>query len=47
MHRHLVRVAARPAHVDTQRPAKVVALEARRQARLQRAQLKPLPPRAA
>jgi hypothetical protein len=47
MHLHLVRVAARPAHVDVQRPAKVVVLEARRQARLQQAPRKPLPPRAA
>jgi len=47
MHLHLVRVAARPAHVDVQRPAKVVLLETRRQARLQQAPLKPLPPRAA
>jgi hypothetical protein len=44
MHRHLVRVAARPA---PQRPAKVVVLEARRQARLQREHNRPLPPRAA
>jgi hypothetical protein len=47
MHLHLVRVAARPAPGDVQRPAKVVILEARRQARLQQAPRKPLPPRAA
>jgi len=47
MHLHLVRVAARPARVDEQRPAKVVVLEARRQARLQQAPREPLPPRAA
>jgi hypothetical protein len=47
MHLHLVRVAARPTPVDVQRPAKVVVLEARRQARLQQAPRKPLPPRAA
>ena len=37
MHLHLVRAVARPAPLAevTQRPAKVVALEARRQARLQ------------
>lgn len=34
MHLHLVRVAARPA---SQRPAKVVQLEARRKARLEAA----------
>jgi len=45
MHRHLVRLAARPA---PQRPAKVVVLEARRQARLQQqASPAPRPPRAA
>jgi hypothetical protein len=33
MHLHLVRVAARPKHVP--RPAKVVQLEVRRQARLE------------
>jgi hypothetical protein len=47
MHLHLVRVAARPAPVDKQRPAKVVQLESRRQARLQQAPSQPLPPRAA
>jgi hypothetical protein len=46
MHRHLVRLAARPA---PPRPAKVVQLEARRQARVALAQehLKRLPPRPA
>jgi hypothetical protein len=34
MHLHLVRVASRPK--EAQRPAKVVQLEARRQARLER-----------
>jgi hypothetical protein len=42
MHRHLHLVAKRP---ERQRPAKVVQLEARRQARLQR--LAPQPPKAA
>jgi hypothetical protein len=48
MHLHLVRVVARPAKPAevTQRPAKVVALEARRQARLQAAPPRP-PLRAA
>jgi hypothetical protein len=45
MHLHLVRVAARPAPL---RPAKVVVLETRRQARLQQPpKHAPLPPRAA
>jgi hypothetical protein len=45
MHLHLVRASAHQAPV--QRPAKVVVLEVRRQARLQHAPFKPLPPRAA
>ena len=45
MHRHLVRVTARP--TPLQRPAKVIVLEARREARLQQAPSKPFPPRAA
>jgi hypothetical protein len=45
MHRHLVRLAARPA---PPRPAKVVQLDARRQARLvAQEHLKRLPPRHA
>ncbi len=45
MHRHQLRVvAAQPA---PQRPAKVVALEVRRQARLQRSRPVPPYPRAA
>ena len=46
MHRHLQLVPAAPLSVR-QRPAKVVALEARRQARNEREAQKPLPPRAA
>jgi hypothetical protein len=48
MHLHLVPVAARPAQRAEvkQRPAKVVTLEARRQARLQAAAPRP-PKRAA
>jgi hypothetical protein len=46
MHLHLVRVASRPKQV--QRPAKVVQLEARRQARLeQQRQERPQPRPAA
>jgi hypothetical protein len=44
MHQHLVRVVARP---KPPRPAKVIVLEARRQARLEVARPKPQPPRAA
>lgn len=44
MHGHQLRVVAQPA---PQRPAKVVALEVRRQARLQRHRPQPRPPRAA
>ena len=45
MHRHLVRVAARPA---PPRPAKVVSLDVRREARLEAARpTQPQPPRAA
>jgi hypothetical protein len=44
MRLHLVRLAAPPV---PQRPAKVVVLEARREARLQHVPSKPLPPRAA
>jgi hypothetical protein len=43
-HLHLVRAAAEP---KPPRPAKVVVLEARRQARLEAAQPPRLPPRAA
>ena len=48
MQRHLVLVAARPAPLDqaTQRPAKVVVLEVRRQARLLATEPRP-PKRAA
>jgi hypothetical protein len=47
MHLHLVRVAARPKQVE-QRPAKVVALETRRQARLEAVRLhERQPPRPA
>jgi hypothetical protein len=48
MQRHLVLVAARPAPLGqaTQRPAKVVVLEVRRQARLQATAPRP-PQRAA
>ncbi len=42
MHLHLVRVAARPKQVP--RPAKVVQLEARRQARLEAARTERQPP---
>jgi hypothetical protein len=45
MHLHLVRVAARPKQVP--RPAKVVQLDARRQARLEAARQKRQPPRPA
>jgi hypothetical protein len=41
MHRHLVRLTARPA---PPRPAKVIQLEARRQARLVQEHVKRLPP---
>jgi hypothetical protein len=44
MHRHLVRLTARPA---PQRPAKVIQLEARRLARLEAEHVKRLPPRPA
>lgn len=44
MNLHLVRVAARP---KPQRPAKVVVLESRRQARLDAARSKRQPPRPA
>jgi hypothetical protein len=44
MHRHLVRVAARE---DAPRPAKVVVLEVRRQARLQATAPQPRPPKRA
>lgn len=50
MHLHLVRVAARPmvpVPAPMPRPAKVVQLEARRQARLEAARLQRLPPRPA
>lgn len=48
MQRHLVLVVARPAPIEhaTQRPAKLVALEVRRQARLQATAPRP-PERAA
>jgi hypothetical protein len=45
MHLHLVRVTARPKPV--QRPAKVVVLEARRKARLEKARPATFPPAAA
>jgi len=45
MHLHLVRAPAHAAPV--QRPAKVVVLDVRRQARLAHVPQKPLPPRAA
>jgi hypothetical protein len=45
MHLHLVRVAARPKAV--QRPAKVIVLESRRKARLERQDPKRQPPRPA
>jgi hypothetical protein len=44
MHLHLVRVAARP---KPPRPAKVIVLEARRKARLEKARPERLPPRPA
>ena len=44
MHLHLVRLTARPA---PPRPAKVIQLETRRQARLDRKHLERLPPRPA
>jgi hypothetical protein len=44
MHLHLVRQAARPA---PPRPAKVIQLEVRRQARLAQDHVKRLPPRPA
>jgi hypothetical protein len=44
MHRHLVRLTARPA---PPRPAKVIQLDARRQARLAPEHVKRLPPRPA
>ena len=48
MHLHLVRVAARPIKPDgRQRPAKVVQLEVRRQARLEAARRERQPPRPA
>jgi hypothetical protein len=43
MHRHLIRVVPRPA-AKAPRPAKVVQLEARRQARLERLPQPPQPP---
>jgi hypothetical protein len=43
MHRHLIRVASRPPQVGP-RPAKVVQLDARRQARLERLPQPPQPP---
>lgn len=45
MHLHLVRAPAQ--HPPVQRPAKVVVLEVRRQARLHHVPAKPHPPRAA
>jgi len=45
MHLHLVRVAARPKQVP--RPAKVIALDARRKARLEAARPERQPPRLA
>jgi hypothetical protein len=45
MQLHLVRVAKRPAAV-LPRPAKVVVLETRRQARLEKSRPAPLPPAA-
>ena len=44
MHLHLVRVRARPKAVP--RPAKVVQLEARRKARLEKSRPAPFPPAA-
>ena len=43
MHRHLYVVRRAPTHVPV-RPAKVVQLEARREARLEAARVQPLPP---
>ena len=45
MHLHLVRVAARPK--EALRPAKVIALEARRKAKAEAARPQRSPPRAA
>jgi hypothetical protein len=45
MHLHIVRVAARPKRVP--RPAKVIVLEARRQARLEAARAERQRPRPA
>ena len=45
MHLHLVRVVARPK--DVPRPAKIVQLEVRREARLQPRRSKWQPPRSA
>jgi len=45
MHRHLVRLVARPAHQHKTRPAKVIQLEARRLAKEKH--LERLPPRPA
>jgi hypothetical protein len=45
MQLHLVRVRARPKPV-TPRPAKVVVLETRRQARLEKSRPAPFPPAA-
>ena len=45
MHLHLVRVAARP--IRAPRPAKVIVLETRRQARLEAARPQRLPPKPA
>jgi hypothetical protein len=44
MHRHLTLVTAR--HAPQPRPAKVIALEARRKARLETKHPTPRPPRA-
>jgi hypothetical protein len=44
MHRHLIRVATRPA---PPRPAKVIQLEVRRQARHAQEHVKRVPPRPA
>jgi hypothetical protein len=43
MHKHLIRIVTRPA-APVPRPAKVVSLDARRQARLERAPQAPQPP---
>ena len=45
MHKHFVRVAARPKQAP--RPAKIVQLEVRRKARLESARLQRQPPRPA